>query len=387
MDPRFDDIVTDPQNQVFRVVFFPDRVYHAQYLNATRSARYRYNVREVRGKADINVLRGEVYMDGTRLCNFLRIEYRGARLTEVARERGRFLGRDVVAWVSLAPGTPLAAEAKLRMHHCPWIDAFQVELWETLEPPPGKRHDYQVLDLMGAGGSVTRVHAFAAALADLKSVGTIRLAFSENPVEQPSGLVIPATEIAWDNNFERNIQVPVSPNPSSQVNTVPEGNYGVDFRRGWFIRDVHAEIAPVRYSNAMMEPNNPHYRPPLGGVPQNVIEMRWVLQQEFGGTVVFFHEVTIPPNTFEGVHQHIGSEELYYIVEGTGTAFMGADDDPGLANAPVVTEYIFGLDPQLVRQIPVQPGSVIFTKSGGIHGIRNDGASPLRFVAFLYHSS
>ena len=35
------------------------------------------------------------------------------------------------------------------MNHCPWIDAFQVEFWETLEPPPGKRHDYQVLDLMG----------------------------------------------------------------------------------------------------------------------------------------------------------------------------------------------------------------------------------------------
>ena len=38
-------------------------------------------------------------------------------------------------------------------------------------------------------------------------------------------------------------------------------------------------------------------------------------------------------------------------------------------------------------ELPVQPGSVIFTKSGGIHGIRNDGADPLRFVAFLYHTA
>jgi oxalate decarboxylase/phosphoglucose isomerase-like protein (cupin superfamily) len=28
----------------------------------------------------------------------------------------------------------------------------------------------------------------------------------------------------------------------------------------------------------------------------------------------------------------------------------------------------------------------VFLKSGGIHGIRNDGQKPLKFVAFLYHS-
>jgi hypothetical protein len=40
-------------------------------------------------------------------------------------------------------------------------------------------------------------------------------------------------------------------------------------------------------------------------------------------------------------------------------------------------------------ELPVAPGSMIFTKSGGMHGIRNPGSStgPLRFVAFLYHSS
>ena len=48
MDARFSDIFDRPENTIFRVVFFPDRIYHAQYLNATRSPRYRYNVREVR---------------------------------------------------------------------------------------------------------------------------------------------------------------------------------------------------------------------------------------------------------------------------------------------------------------------------------------------------
>ncbi len=388
MDPRFNDIVSDPQNQIFQVVFFPDRIYHAQYLNATRSPRYRYNVQEVRGKADINVLKGEVYLDGAELCKFLRLEYRGARLSEVAREKGRFLGRDVMAYVALAPDTNLAAEATVRMNHCPWIDGFQVEFWGTLEPPPGKRHDYQVLDLMGYRGSITRVPQFDAALRDLKAVRQLRLAFRENDTQYPSGTMLTDQEVVWDNFFQRNVQVPNSPEPNSDQNTVQQANYGVDFRRGWFVRDVRNDVQPVRYSNGMMEPANPAYRTAVNGVPQNVIEMRWVLQQEFGGTVVFFHEVTIPPGTFEGVHQHIGSEELYYIVEGSGTAYMGENDDPNLVNAPVVEQHIYGIGPKQVRQVDVGPGSVIYTKSGGVHGIKNDSKDkPLRFVAFLYHSS
>ena len=59
MDPRFNDIFTRPENAIFRVVFYPDRIYHAQYLNATRSPRYRYNVREVR-----NVVRSAYILAG-----------------------------------------------------------------------------------------------------------------------------------------------------------------------------------------------------------------------------------------------------------------------------------------------------------------------------------
>jgi hypothetical protein len=49
MDPKFNGVAATPENEIFKVVFFPDRIYHAQYLNATRSPRYRYNVTEVRG--------------------------------------------------------------------------------------------------------------------------------------------------------------------------------------------------------------------------------------------------------------------------------------------------------------------------------------------------
>jgi len=105
------------------------------------------------------------------------------------------------------------------------------------------------------------------------------------------------------------------------------------------------------------------------------------------GSVVFFHEVTIPPGTVEGTHQHIGSEELYYITEGTGVAYMREGDDPSTDRYPTVTRDIYGIGPRACKELPVQPGSIIFTKSGGMHGIRNQGQQPLRFVAFLYHTA
>src|SRR5687768_4848879 len=119
MDRRFDDIFTSVENSIFKVVFYPDRVYHAQYLNATRSSRYRYNVQEVRSKYDSSVLKGEVYCDGKFLCNFLRIEYRAGRLVEEVRERGRFLRGEVIVWVKLHPQDgSLSGEARAKLHYC-----------------------------------------------------------------------------------------------------------------------------------------------------------------------------------------------------------------------------------------------------------------------------
>src|SRR5258708_1993586 len=100
-DAKFNQDHTDPSNDVFKVVFYPDRVYHARYLNATRSARYRYNVLEVRNAFDITVLKAEVFMDGVFLSNVLRIEYRAGRLTEVAREKNRFLRDSVLMNIRL----------------------------------------------------------------------------------------------------------------------------------------------------------------------------------------------------------------------------------------------------------------------------------------------
>lgn len=378
MDTRFDQINSTVENSIFHVVFFPDRIYHAQYLNATRSERYRYNVREVRGQGDISVLKAEVYVDGRRYSNVLRIEYRASRLVEKLRQRGRFLRGELLAYVNLLPGDKPSADATVKLTYCPWIDAYQVELWETLESLESQPHDARVLDLMGYEGSITAVPGMRSILADLPALKRLELAFRENDRDLPFGFAINNPE--WDNNNERKIQSPNTNTPSSPSNTIETLNYFIDFQRGWFIQSD--DVAPVRYLNAMMNDADTDRK------LDNVIEMRWLLQRELGSTVVFFHEVLIPPGMVEGTHQHIGSEELYYIVEGEGIAYMGENDDPATVSFPTVERSIFGFDrPRRCKELPVKPGSIIFTKSGGIHGIRNPGTTPLRFVAFLYHGS
>ena len=375
MDGRFGQIFTEPENSVFKVIFYPDRIYHAAYLNATRSPRYRYNVQEVRNKLDIGVLKGEVYLDGRFLSNFVRIEYRGIRLVEQARERGRFLREELMGWVRLLPDDAPSTESMIRLHYDRWIDAYQVELWETLEAPAKQQHDFRVLDMIGRDGQITRIDALVPAMRDIKALRRFELAFRENDIDLPFGYHIGIPE--WDNNFGGSHEEPIDPEPSSSRNTITDRNYFLDFRRDWFLQAQ--DVTPVRYRNAMMDQGNADER------EDNIVEMRWLLQRELGGSVVFFHEVTIPPGSVEGTHRHIGTEELYYVVEGEGFAYLGTTD-PATEQFPIVERAIYGMDSRPCREVPVKPGSVIFTKSGGIHGIRNPGANPLKFVAFLYHT-
>src|SRR5205807_1491976 len=129
-DQRFSKKFIHVEIDIFKIVFYPDRIYHAAYFNATRSPRYRYNVTEVRNAFDITVLKAEVYLDGVFLSNVLRVEYRGARLTEVARERNRFLRDQVMARVHLLdPKIPPDARdqgpaADLYLHFDKWINAY-----------------------------------------------------------------------------------------------------------------------------------------------------------------------------------------------------------------------------------------------------------------------
>lgn len=357
MDPLFNDIFNSVENDIFKVVFYPDRIYHARYLNATRSPRYRYNVKEVRSYFDITVMKGEVYLDGKLLSNFLRLEYAASRLVEQAREKERFIKDQIIAWIKLLPADGQnIAEARVRLHYCPWIDAFQTEIWETLEPPSNSYHDFQVLDQMGRQGAITRVEAFNPALKDIKSIKQVELAFRENDRNLPFGYQISEADAKWDNNFLRSHQEPITQEPSSPQNTVADQNYPIDFQRGWFLQA--SDIAPVRYRNAMMESDVN-----LDAQEDNIIEMRWIVQRELGGSMVFFHEVTIPPGKVEGTHQHIGTEELYYITEGEGIAYMRVDDDPQTKDFPTVKRQVMGIGDREFKELPVKPGSVILPKA------------------------
>jgi mannose-6-phosphate isomerase-like protein (cupin superfamily) len=385
----FESAFTDVYNEIFKVVFFPDRIYHERYLNATRSPRYRYNVREVRSYLDITAMKSQVYLDGKLIGNVLRIEYGASRLVEQIREKQRFLQEGLIMWIQPLPdGVPNPPSARVRLAYDIWTHTFQVEIWETLEAPEGTTHAFSVLDQMGRNAPITRVPQFDGMMAQLASLNSMELAFREDTRDLPFGFSITDEHAAWDNAFLRSHQEPVTSDPSSPGNTILDQSYRLDFQRGWYVQAP--EIVPVRYLNAMMDSaGNPDAK------PDNIIEMRWIFQREFGGSMIFFHHVTIPPGHVEGNHQHIGSEELYYIVEGEGIAYLRVGDDPatdaknqnGEDVYPIESRMTMGLGYYDYRRLPVKPGSVIFTKSGGMHGIRNTGGVDLKFVAFLYHST
>src|SRR5262249_46049786 len=157
-----------------------------------------------------------------------------------------------------------------------------------------KRHDYRVLDQMGRSGPITSVFAFKGLIARLSELKRIELAFHEPDVESVTRRKI--TNPVWDNNYLRSHQVPNKPAPSSFENTILDRNYLIDFRRGYFFSNLR-DLEPVRYKNAMMDPGNED------ASDNNIIEMRWVVQREFASSVVFFHEVTIPPGAIEGTHR------------------------------------------------------------------------------------
>ncbi len=75
--------------------------------------------------------------------------------------------------------------------------------------------------------------------------------------------------------------------------------------------------------------------------------------------VRFVSRVTLEPGASVGVHPHPREEELYVILEGTGTARV---DDEGF---------------------PVGPGDAFLCKAGHRHGLCNDGPGPLAFLAVL----
>ena len=376
MEPTFRELFSLPENEVFKIVSFPDRIYHSHSFNATRSPRYRYTVRAVQAKADITLIKAEVFLDAHFYCNLLRLEYRGGRLIEQARHRrGRRLGRQILASLRiLSADTTPPVVGVVKLTFDPVLQAYQVEIWETLEPPPTATHDIKVLHQMGRQGPITARGDPGRAARPQGAAGRgsgLRRGRAQLPL---NGRI---DDPVWDTNFNRALQVPSSPEPNAPQNAVETRSYLLVFQKAWVV--AAGDVAPVRYRNAMMDDDNPDRH------ADNIIDIRWLLQRKLGGRSVYCQEVTLPPGTVEEAHVYLGAEALYYVVAGEGVAYLGEQDDPSLANRPTVSRDVLGAGFQCCKAVPIKPGHTVYAKNGAIQGIANPGDRPLHLVRFGTH--
>ncbi len=84
---------------------------------------------------------------------------------------------------------------------------------------------------------------------------------------------------------------------------------------------------------------------------------------EFSTPLTAFNVLTLDPGASVGRHQHVGSEEVYWVLEGTGLA---EDDDRG---------------------VELKVGDALLTGDGHWHSIQNPGPGPLRILTVLSEKS
>jgi mannose-6-phosphate isomerase-like protein (cupin superfamily) len=70
----------------------------------------------------------------------------------------------------------------------------------------------------------------------------------------------------------------------------------------------------------------------------------------------YVHRTTLPVGGCVGEHPHVGNEQFYLVIEGEGEVTLCG--------------HVF----------PVKPWSIALIRSGGSHGIRNTGTTPLTYV-------
>lgn len=76
--------------------------------------------------------------------------------------------------------------------------------------------------------------------------------------------------------------------------------------------------------------------------------VRTLLTDEFDSSMKYVRELTLEPGSSIGMHKHENDEEIYYVISGSG--IMIVDDEEN----------------------PVKEGDIVLTKSGSIHGLRNN---------------
>lgn len=70
----------------------------------------------------------------------------------------------------------------------------------------------------------------------------------------------------------------------------------------------------------------------------------------------YVHRTTLPVGGAVGEHPHQGNEQFYLVLEGTGEVTLCG------------------------KVFPVKPWSLALIRSGGSHGIRNTGQTPLTYL-------
>ncbi|MBW4699771.1 MAG: hypothetical protein KME03_18115 [Aphanocapsa lilacina HA4352-LM1] len=142
----------------------------------TVASRYRYRVSCTQHRRGASVSLGEVYLDGRFLCRFLRVECHRSHHPAPTLSVGIQFG-----FVANHP----TCEAALTLHRKPGSDLFAVEIWSSLEPPPGKSHDFSILQRMGCEGAITRLRSCSPAFEHCESLQHVELVFASSCTPLP----------------------------------------------------------------------------------------------------------------------------------------------------------------------------------------------------------
>ncbi len=86
---------------------------------------------------------------------------------------------------------------------------------------------------------------------------------------------------------------------------------------------------------------------------------RYLTAEEMKNKTTGFYINELMPGSEIGFHQHLGNEEVYFILSGKGVV-----NDNGVESE-------------------VKAGDMVFTQSGESHGMKNIGEENLKFAAFI----
>lgn len=99
------------------------------------------------------------------------------------------------------------------------------------------------------------------------------------------------------------------------------------------------------------------------GVPRagsgKIMGYRYLTAEDMKNKTTGFYMNELMPDSEIGFHQHVGNEEIYFILSGKG-----------LVNDNGKEDY-------------VEAGDMVFTQSGEYHGMKNIGEDKLKFIAFI----